>query len=62
VQHVVPESRFATTRLATGPQVHYAEQGDPSGEAIVLLPAYADSWLSYSRGLPLLPQAPTPTP
>jgi len=47
--------RFATTRLATGPQVHYAEQGDPDGETILFLPAYADSWFSYSRVLPLLP-------
>jgi non-heme chloroperoxidase len=46
--------RFATTRLATGPEVHYAEQGDPDGEVILFLPAYADSWFSYSRVLPLL--------
>jgi non-heme chloroperoxidase len=47
--------RFATTRLATGLQVHYAEQGDPDGETILFLPACADSWFSYSRMLPLLP-------
>lgn len=47
--------RFATTRLATGPQVHYAEQGDLGGEVILFLPAYADSWFSYSLVLPLLP-------
>jgi non-heme chloroperoxidase len=47
--------RFATARLASGPRVHYAEQGDPGGEAIVFLPAYTDSWFSYSRVLPLLP-------
>jgi non-heme chloroperoxidase len=55
MQHAAPQLRFATTRLATGPQIHYAEQGDLGGEAIVLLPAYADSWFSYSRVLPLLP-------
>jgi non-heme chloroperoxidase len=54
MQHGVPPLRFATKRLASGPQVHYVEQGDPGGEAIVLLPAYADSWFSYSRLLPLL--------
>jgi non-heme chloroperoxidase len=54
MQHATPTLRFATTRLATGPLVHYAEQGNPGGEAIVLLPAYADSWFSYSRLLPLL--------
>lgn len=45
---------FATTRLATGLRVHYAEQGDREGEAIVFLHAYADSWFSYARVLPLL--------
>ena len=55
MHHAGRRLRFATTRLATGPQIHYAEQGDPGGETIVLLPAYADSWFSYSRVLPLLP-------
>jgi non-heme chloroperoxidase len=45
---------FATTRLSTGPRVHYAEQGDRTGRAIVFLHAYADSWFSYGRVLPLL--------
>jgi non-heme chloroperoxidase len=55
MQHATPPPRFATVRLATGPQVHYTEQGDPGGEPIVFLPAYADSWFSYSRVLALLP-------
>jgi non-heme chloroperoxidase len=55
MHHAGRRLRFATSRLATGPQVPYAEQGDPGGETIVLLPAYADSWFSYSRVLPLLP-------
>jgi non-heme chloroperoxidase len=55
MQHAERRPRFATARLGTGPQVHYAEQGDPSGEPILFLPAYADSWFSYSRVLPLLP-------
>jgi pimeloyl-ACP methyl ester carboxylesterase len=55
MQHEVPELRFATTRLASGPRVHYAEQGDLGGEPIVFLPAYTDSWFSFSRVLPLLP-------
>jgi non-heme chloroperoxidase len=45
---------FATTHLSTGLRVHYAEQGDREGEAIVFLHAYIDSWFSYSRVLPLL--------
>jgi non-heme chloroperoxidase len=55
MRHADRRPRFATTRLATGLKVHYAEQGDPGGEAILFLPAYADSWFSYSRVLPLLP-------
>ena len=45
---------FATTHLSTGLRVHYAEQGNREGEAIVFLHAYVDSWFSYSRMLPLL--------
>jgi len=45
---------FATTHLATGPKLHYAQQGDQTGEAIVFLHGYSDSWFSFSRVLPLL--------
>lgn len=45
---------FATTRLATGPRLRYAEQGDRTGKTILFLHAYADSWYSYGRVLPLL--------
>jgi non-heme chloroperoxidase len=48
------EPKFATTPLSTGVRLHYAEQGDPSGEAIVFLHGYSDSWFSFSRVLPLL--------
>ena len=47
--------RFATVRLATGPRLHYAEHGDPHGEAVVLLHGWPDSWFTFSRVLPLLP-------
>ena len=50
-----PQLRFATTRLATGPQVHYAEQGNSGAEAIVFVHPHADSWFSFSRVLSLLP-------
>src|ERR687894_2634605 len=53
-QHGSSEFRFATTPLTTGLRVHYAEQGDRDGEAIVFLHGYSDSWFSYSRVLPLL--------
>ncbi len=46
--------QFATTNLATGPRLHYAEQGDQTGEAIIFLHGYSDSWYSFSRVLPLL--------
>jgi alpha-beta hydrolase superfamily lysophospholipase len=45
---------FATTRLRTGVTLHYAEQGDPTGEAIISLHGYSDSWYSFSRVLRLL--------
>ena len=46
---------FATTPLlSTGVRLHYAEQGDATGEAIIFLHGYSDSWYSFSRVLPLL--------
>jgi pimeloyl-ACP methyl ester carboxylesterase len=50
------ELRFATTRVATGLRLHYAEQGDPAGSAILFLHGWPDSWFSFSRVLPLLPR------
>src|SRR5918997_4015889 len=46
--------QFSTAQLATGVTLHYAEQGDPAGEAIIFLHGYSDSWFSFSRMLPLL--------
>ena len=46
--------QFATMPLKTGLRLHYAEQGDLTGEAIVFLHGYSDSWFSFSRVLPLL--------
>jgi non-heme chloroperoxidase len=47
--------RFATVRLTTGPQLHYAEQGDADGDPLVFLHGWPDSWFSFSRVFPLLP-------
>lgn len=47
--------RHSHVKLATGIQMHYAEQGRSSGEPVILLHGYTDSWFSYSRVLPLLP-------
>jgi non-heme chloroperoxidase len=46
--------RFATSQLATGVRLHYAEKGDRRQEAIVFLHGYSDSWFSFSRVLALL--------
>src|SRR5919107_1751021 len=52
--HQQSDVEFATTQLATGVRLHYAERGDEVGEAIVFLHGYSDSWYSFSRVLPLL--------
>jgi pimeloyl-ACP methyl ester carboxylesterase len=52
--HDTSQLRFATMRLTTDVTLHYAEQGDQAGEAIVFLHGYSDSWFSFSRVLPLL--------
>src|SRR5919112_1964131 len=52
--HQLNDVQFSTTRLATGVTLHYAEKGDPTGEAIIFLHGYSDSWFSFSRVLPLL--------
>jgi hypothetical protein len=44
---------FSTTCLATDLRVHYAEQGNPTGGAVIFHHAYVDSWFSYSRVLSL---------
>ena len=53
-QQAPPRPRFATADLATGVRLHYAEQGDPNGDAVIFLHGYSDSWFSFSRVLPLL--------
>ena len=48
--------RFATIRLSTGPQLHYAEHGDAHGEPILFLHGWPDSWFSFSGVLSRLPE------
>jgi len=55
--HKPTNAKFATAHLSTGLRLHYAEQGDREEEAIIFLHAYADSWFSYGRVLPLLSPA-----
>src|SRR5215212_1609778 len=52
--HQLNYVQFSTTQLATGVTLHYAEKGDLTGEAIIFLHGYSDSWFSFSRVLPLL--------
>src|SRR5215211_6265332 len=52
--HQPNDVEFATTHLATGVTLHYAERGGPTEETIVFLHGYSDSWFSFSRVLPLL--------
>jgi pimeloyl-ACP methyl ester carboxylesterase len=47
--------RFAKHRLPSGLRLHVAEQGPEDGRAVLMLHGYSDSWVSYSRILPLLP-------
>jgi pimeloyl-ACP methyl ester carboxylesterase len=47
--------RFAKTRLATGPEIHFADHGADNGRPIVFLHGWPDSWFSFSRVAPLLP-------
>jgi pimeloyl-ACP methyl ester carboxylesterase len=49
------EPRFSHVTLSTGVQMHVAEQGPATGEPVILLHGYSDSWFSFSRILPLLP-------
>ncbi len=46
--------RFSDVQLKTGVRLRYAEQGNPKGEPVILLHGYSDSWVSYSRILPLI--------
>lgn len=55
VEPSVPGVRFGSVQLRTGVRLRYAEQGDPAGEAVILLHGLADSWYSFSRNLPYLP-------
>lgn len=48
------ELRFNRLKLKTGVELHYGTQGPASGEPIILLHGYPDSWFSYSGILPLL--------
>ena len=56
VADFAPPISFADVTLAKGVRLHYAHQGPQSGPAVVLLHGFSDSWFSFSRIMPLLPQ------
>jgi non-heme chloroperoxidase len=46
-----------SVELPTGVKLQYVERGDPSGAAVLLLHGLADSWRSFERLLPVLPES-----
>lgn len=50
------EIRFGSVRLDTNLRLSYAETGSPGGDPVILLHGVTDSWFSFSRLLPLLPE------
>ncbi len=55
MHQTVSRTRFATTSVATGVDLHYAEQGEAGAEVILFLHGWPDSWYSHRRVLELLP-------
>ncbi len=50
------DPRFSGLRLESGTRLHYAEYGKRDGEPVVFVHGWPDSWFSFSRVLPLLPE------
>jgi len=48
--------RFDKVRLATGLSLNFVEHGPNNGKPVLFLHGWPDSWFTYSRVLPLLPQ------
>ncbi|HEY5884107.1 MAG TPA: alpha/beta hydrolase [Pyrinomonadaceae bacterium] len=49
-----PEPRHSEVQLGTGVRLHYVEQGNAKGPAVILLHGYSDSWVSWGQVLPLI--------
>lgn len=49
-----PVMRHGEVRVKTGVRVHYVEQGNRDGVPVILLHGYSDSWVSWTRVLPLI--------
>ena len=48
--------KLKSVQLDTGVTLSYAQQGSRHGPTVIFLHGYTDSWFSFSRVLPLLPQ------
>lgn len=56
-EHAMPtQLSFMHHRLPSRLTIHVGQQGQPGGPAVLMLHGYADSWFSFSRVLPLLPE------
>ena len=53
----IAEHSVQSVELSTGVMLPYVEQGDPDGAPVVLLHGYTDSWRSWERVLPHLPDS-----
>jgi pimeloyl-ACP methyl ester carboxylesterase len=51
-----PSPRLAHLRLPSGTRLHYAESGNPGGTPVLFIHGWPDSWFSFSRVMPLLPE------
>lgn len=51
------EHEVKSVQLRNRVRLQYVEQGDPSGVPVLLLHGYVDSWRSFERVLPYLPES-----
>ena len=49
--------KFGKVRVSNNVELNYAEAGDTGGQAVIFLHGWPDSWFTFSRLLPLLPQS-----
>jgi pimeloyl-ACP methyl ester carboxylesterase len=49
--------RFGKVRISNDIELNLAEDGDTAGQPIIFLHGWPDSWFTFSRVLPLLPQS-----
>lgn len=57
LEHEKPRLVKKKVQLPNGISLEYVEQGSPSGVPVVLLHGWTDSWNSFERVLPLLPES-----